>query len=382
MLGIVQEQHPDRARLFAQWKGLDWPILADPLNLLEVPYVPITLLIDEHGIIRGVNPPLSSASSLAADFVDPTYPAPDVLPDPVGLPDLVALKARAEPGGTHAWRDYGDAVLLWGGPEAVDLGIRAYMTSLVHDTENTWSHFRLGVGYRMRFDSDDRRDRDFHKAVRHWSLALDQDVNNYIYRRRIQQYGPRLDKPYPFYDWVPQAREEILSRGEIPVKLPVEPMGAEFAARAGAFETPVDAVEPDPDGKINRDEALIAPEITVVPPRITPGGSVRVHVALRPQESLKAHWNNEADPTELWVRVGSGWEASERRLDAPMPDCPLTIETRHFEFELSCPADAEPGQMARVPAYALYYVCEDITGICLYRRLDLNIDIPIVSKMP
>ena len=43
----------------------------------------------------------------------------------------------------------------------------------------------------------------------------------------MQQYGPRLDKPYPFYDWVETAREEIRARGETPSPLRVEPAGAE-----------------------------------------------------------------------------------------------------------------------------------------------------------
>ncbi len=52
MVGIIQEQHPDRARLFMQWKDMGWPILVDSYDLLEVPVVPITLAIDESGIIR------------------------------------------------------------------------------------------------------------------------------------------------------------------------------------------------------------------------------------------------------------------------------------------------------------------------------------------
>ncbi len=57
MLGIVQEQHPDRARLFMQWKQMDWPVMVDSLNLLNVSVVPITLLIDERGIVRRRVPP-------------------------------------------------------------------------------------------------------------------------------------------------------------------------------------------------------------------------------------------------------------------------------------------------------------------------------------
>ena len=67
VVGIVQEQHPDRARLFMQWKEMDWPILVDSLILLEVGVVPITVAIDEHGIIRAVGP---DSGSLEATFVD------------------------------------------------------------------------------------------------------------------------------------------------------------------------------------------------------------------------------------------------------------------------------------------------------------------------
>ena len=75
MVGIIQEQHPDRARLFMQWKEMGWPILVDSYDLLEVPVVPLTLAIDESGIIRkrlrGVQD-----GALAASFVDETFGKP------------------------------------------------------------------------------------------------------------------------------------------------------------------------------------------------------------------------------------------------------------------------------------------------------------------
>ena len=36
MIGIVQEQHPERARLFMQWKQMGWPVMVDALNLLDL----------------------------------------------------------------------------------------------------------------------------------------------------------------------------------------------------------------------------------------------------------------------------------------------------------------------------------------------------------
>ena len=50
--GLIQEQHPDRCRLFMQWHQMDWPVLVDSLDLLGFSSVPMTFLIDEHGIIR------------------------------------------------------------------------------------------------------------------------------------------------------------------------------------------------------------------------------------------------------------------------------------------------------------------------------------------
>ena len=53
MMGIIQEQHPDRCRLFMQWKQMDWPVMVDKLNLLNVSVVPITLLVrPAQGTIR------------------------------------------------------------------------------------------------------------------------------------------------------------------------------------------------------------------------------------------------------------------------------------------------------------------------------------------
>jgi len=34
MVGILEEQNPDRARLFMQWKQMGWPLLVDSYNLL------------------------------------------------------------------------------------------------------------------------------------------------------------------------------------------------------------------------------------------------------------------------------------------------------------------------------------------------------------
>ena len=56
VVGILQEQHPDRCALFMQWKQMDWPVWLDALNLLQLPAASYTLLVDEDGRIESVNP--------------------------------------------------------------------------------------------------------------------------------------------------------------------------------------------------------------------------------------------------------------------------------------------------------------------------------------
>ncbi len=379
MVGIIQEQHPDRARLFMQWKHMGWPILVDSYDLLEVPVVPITLAIDESGIIRKRLRAVPDGA-LAASFVEETFgeagaAAPATAPT---VPDLNALvlAARASDEGRD-WKAYGDAVAVWGGPERVDDAIAAYEEAVRQDDDDGMTHFRLGVAYRMRYDGPRRRDSDFQKAVDEWSTALAIDPNQYIWRRRIQQYGPRLDKPYPFYDWVVTAREEIGARGEEPAPLVVEPRGSEFAAPVREFTADASAVEPDPLGRVLRDEGEFVEFVVVsVPAAVEPGGVVRVHLMSEPISETEAHWNNEAEPMILWVDPPEGWEVDSRAFTYPLPPEVVTKEQRTIEIEIRAPEDVR-GRSVTIPAYALYYVCEDVNGVCMYRRQDLELKIGI-----
>jgi tetratricopeptide (TPR) repeat protein len=371
MAGIIQEQHPDRARLFMQWKQMQWPLLVDSLNLLGVDAVPITVAIDEHGIVRakGIKP--SEAESFVEEFVESSYATPDQLPAVPVKPDPEALRRSSH------WAAYADALMLWQ-PEADRReAIAAYQRAIDDATEPAPLLFRQGVAYRARYDSRQRETGDFRAAVEHWQRALDLNPNQYIWRRRIQQYGPRLDKPYPFYDWVDQARQQVTQRGETPAALLVEPGGAEIASPAKELAERTEAVEPDPGGKIYRDEKpFVLIEQTVVPPVLRPGSIGRIHLVLYPNAEKQAHWNNEAGDLVVWLKPPQGWELETQRLTVPNPPEPVSMELRHIEFEVRVPESASEGD-AELPAYALYYVCEDEHGVCLYRRQDISVRMPI-----
>ena len=222
-------------------------------------------------------------------------------------------KAEANPS-AGAWREVGDALTIWGGAERRDEAIDAYARALALDPADKNALFRLGVAHRMRHESARRRPGDFQAAIDAWGRALELDPNQYIWRRRIEQYGPRLAKPYAFYDWVAQAKAEVSRRGEMPISLTVEPYGSELAGpvRDIVAETSF-PLELDPKGRIQRDEQrLIEAEVVVVPRRVRPGQAARVHVIFRPSSTLDAHWNNESTPLRVWV---SGAEGGRSPLD-------------------------------------------------------------------
>src|SRR5207249_1815342 len=151
-------------------------------------------------------------------------------------PDLQSLKQGTRQGTAEAWETYASALVEWAETERLGEAIEAYERALRLAPESGPVHFRLSVAYRKRYDSDFRQPGDFERAVEQWSAALGSDPNQHIWRRRIQQSGPRLDKPYAFYDWVTTARKEIAERGEIPKSLSVEPAGAEIAHPFGSAQ--------------------------------------------------------------------------------------------------------------------------------------------------
>ena len=355
VLGIVEEQHPDRARLFLQWKEMDFPVLHDPLNLLDVEAVPLTYLIDGHGIVRYERPSDDDLRAfLAADYADP----------PGAAEELSPVMGSAE----HA--------LTWEGDDSLGKAIELLERRALEHPEDARAHFRLGVARRRRYESDAAADGDFQKAVEHWVRALELAPNQYIVRRRIQQYGPRLDKPYPFYDWVKEARQAITARGETPIPLRVEPGGAELASPLERLPNGGEESEPDPKGRIRRDEMpLIRVETVVVPSAIAPGEAARVHVILRPDETVKAHWNNEVDDLVFWLDAPAGWRVDRRLHRVAIPPVSVSQETRRVEIEVQPPA--EFAGSATIAGYAMYYVCEDVDGTCLYRRQDVEASIQV-----
>jgi hypothetical protein len=382
VVAVIQEQHPERCRLFAQWKGFDWPILHDPINVLNATAVPLFIAIDQHGIVRSTRAQLDNfeSSFLDREFTDDAkgaVPARLTPPRTASDPPSDGLTAAQF---AQAWRQRGDSLAIWRGDEHKNPAIRACENALKHAPNDLLSSFRLGVCLRMRYESQQRQDGDFARAVVAWETALAGRPNQYIWRRRIQQFGPRLIKPYPFYDWVTIAEMDIRQRGDEPVQLVVRPTGAEVAAPAKKFVT--DAVQdtsPDPNGKIRLDTLpLIQTTVTVVPSVAAAGSTARVHLTFIPNAEHKTHWNNEVEPLQLWIDAPRGGGVERQLLSGPTAAAAESVEVRRLDAEVQLPKDAVDS--VQLDAYALYYVCEDVAGVCQYLRKDIKIVIPVASK--
>lgn len=380
VVAIVQDQHPDRARLFLQWKQIGWPVLADSLDLLSLETVPLTVAIDEYGIVRFSELPMAAAKTIEQTFVNQTYEKPAV-PAPIEKPDLTALRAATSRNAADAWRAYGDALSVYGADARWTDVIDAYRHAAGLAPSDDPTQFRLGSALRQRYDSPARQPRDFQDAEQYWTKALDIDPNRYIFRRRVQQYGPHLDTPYPFFDWIRDARAEIARRGETPLALTVEPGDSEYAAPDPHTAAPkAPTAEPDVRGRIRRDRGeFVAVETATVPPIAAPGDTVRVHLTFRPNLRTKAHWNNETDPLLYWVKPPAGWTTERHALVAPNAPTAVSQEPRTLEYEIKVPATQHPAAIS-IPGYALYYVCEDVNGVCVYRRRDVTVSLQVASK--
>jgi hypothetical protein len=379
LVGIAQEQHPKRCALFAQWQGFDWPILWDPFNLTGATAVPNVYAIDEHGVVRAVRP---DPDTLEEEFLTREFPAPAgaPAPPPAVTRELALSERPPDPAG---WRRHAIARLLWGDDDIARAADDVVDGLMLDEGVRPADVFRGGVALRLRHDSPARQDGDFQDALPLWSDALREEPGQYIWRRRLQQYGPRLDKPYPFYDWVATATAEVRARGEEPVAVRAPLSGAETASGLRAFEEAEAGEEPDPAGRVPRDEAgWLAFEGAVAFDTSPPGRggrastrAARVHLMFRPRSEAEAHWNNSADPPRLWIEAPQGWRVERRLLECPLPETELSDEERVFDLEVLPPEGAD--EPAWLEGYLLFHGCAGSEGRCEYRRRDFRVRIEL-----
>ena len=289
IVGITQEQHPERCRLFAQWHRIDWPILWDPFNTTGSKVVPRFSLIDEHGVVRATRARASALDTfLATSYEMPQGPDPR----PAGERNTLIAQHDPPPGMRPTISTLSE--LLWRDGRFPSLGSLRKTAAAGKDPKYD---FWLGVAYLMRHEDPKAHVKgDFENAMRHWQRARSADPAQYIWRRRIQQFGPRVDKPYPFYDWVDRARDAVRAAGKEPVALRTALTQSERAGKRP--DAPV-TTEPDPERKLPAADFSVAMEMVHVPDTRQGSSDTQVHLFVHPPAG--AQWDREAGPPTLWT---------------------------------------------------------------------------------
>lgn len=340
---IAPEQYGERMSLFQQWQGLDFPVLMDPLNLLEVKAVPITLLVDEGGTIRYRNPkPKDVSTFLSSEYQNlknkqkqpPLHPLSDAF--------FQALNAKDT-------RPALQALLLH---------------ASLSETEELSPELAFQAGVVARWLYDQEADpKQFQTAVNFWQKALSEIPGQYIWRRRIQQYGPRLDKPYPFYNWIETARKELTARGKTPIILTVEPSGSEVAGPArNKKEAPTSRPFPEAKNKLPNEDELLAISATFIP-HTDRKDSQRIHFHLAPQKG--AEWSSDAQEIELWLL-----SENEDPLLIPSDASTLAPEIESSAEPRTLEAEIAPSQLEKAELVIYYSLCEKENSVCRFLKTE------------
>ena len=388
VVGIVQEQHPDRAALLQRWAGLDFPILWDPFGVCGVDTVPDLTAVDEHGVVRIPRPARKRfEEEFVEGFLRAVHPAPadaPVRPRAFRVEELARLDGPLDVR-ERALRAVARLTISGAGSPTIDSEVAALRAAA--QVGDAVDRFRLGVALRLRFDGPRATRTDLQGSIDAWFEALLQRPNQYVWRRRIQQWGPALDKPYAFYDWVPLAVAELDARGEATRPLRVPLSGSELAARSRSVPVPRgDATDPDPDGRVTRDpgqlvrvEHAVALNTAAAGPRIRmPRGALRLHVVLRPRAG--ASWPTDAAPPKLWLEPKPGWRFVSPLVGFPAPgeggeQRPLMVDveasTELVPLGPPDPSAPPPPSSEVLRGHVLYSVC-DAEGRCVFRRQDLE----------
>lgn len=238
VMGIAEEQHADRCRLFAQWKDIAWPIAFDPLDQLNIEKLPLAVCVDEHGIVRMIR---RDAKKSLAEFAAKTYPVPrkPLPPEEEEIPTpRYTRRLAGEDRTALGLTAHGNALVLSGLPAEISEAIRTFEQLVEKEPKSAAGHFRLGVSRRIRADSPEAQAEDAAGAVTAWKKAAALRPANQVFKSRYAQFSSNPGPDHDFYNWIEQARKEIIARGDKPVELAADAAMDARAKPSGERATP------------------------------------------------------------------------------------------------------------------------------------------------
>lgn len=337
VLGAMLEHHRDRCRLFAQWKGIEIPVLHDPLNQAGVEKLPLLVGVDEHGVVQVIDP---DPGRFTQDFISKKFkPSPLAIRAPVvNLPNPKYTARMAEEArNAKGWREHGDALVLAGLSPQINEAILTYPQALKVDPQDSLSYFRLGAAYRLRYDSSERQPGDFQAAIDAWQEAVRVAPRNKVFHSNIQRYGVRHEKPASMYRWIKTARRELLARGETPVQLNVEPSPIEFAKRTKKFTSSHNTGPANDVSKQETQDGQRAVDFESVVVRSTRSKSKRRHAQVllifRPIGGRS--WYKQGEPMRVWIEPPKYLKVNRRFIEFANSESATSGKERTLNFEVS-----------------------------------------------
>jgi|CXWL01.1.fsa_nt_gi peroxiredoxin len=216
VIGVSQEQSPERSRLLLQWLKIDWPVLHDPLNTHEVRKLPTVIAIDEHGYVQD---PHAKIETFESKFVNQTYPKPgkpayyerDVLQDP-----RVTRRIVEDTNAAEDWNRHGTSIILSWRPALLPEGVESFTKLTGKEPKSAVAYFRLGVAHLFRRASEFAQGDDLEGAQKALKKAAALSSSNEVFAQRLLVASGKDTGE----KWIKLARKEIKARGEKPVALP------------------------------------------------------------------------------------------------------------------------------------------------------------------
>ena len=100
-----------------------------------------------------------------------------------------------------------------------------------------------------------------------------------------------------------------------------------------------------------------------------------MHLTFRPNPDRNCHWNNESTPLQVWITNDVDWDVQPSLLEFANGAQAESDEPRRLDFEVRPPALLQG--MQELHGYAVYNVCEQTGGRCLFLRQDFTIKFDI-----
>lgn len=316
IVGVAHDVYAERARLFVQWKGIDGPILHDPVNHVRLSRLPRFVAIDENGYVRDTAPELKSFSSRFVNRKFPGAPAP-IPPNTEEPPLLVvtrreAIQAHMAPEETR----HGDALLIRNLPAMLGDAVKFYRRAIKNDPRSAQAHYGLGIALRRRFESEFRRAGDFRLFVAAWKKAAALAPDHQIYQGALAALAPPGNPRRCAYQWMEEARAQLAKRGETPVALSVPPLRTETcgpaAGEASNGDSPSAPKAKDDEDHHVRIEAAVVRSADPGRPTV-----YELHLALCPDLDRDVRWSSDASLTYVTISSKGGVRARPARL-APL----------------------------------------------------------------